>query len=66
MLEKSAKSKQKVAYSVKEVAQETSLSVPHLRNEIRGGKLKACRIGRRVIILHEALEEYLKRGYDNQ
>ena len=65
MIQTATEQKNKVAYSVKEAARETSLSVPHLRNEIRDKNLKASRIGRRVLILHDDLEAYLRKGYEN-
>jgi excisionase family DNA binding protein len=55
---------QKMAYSVEEVAEQTTLSKSHLRNEIRDGKLKARKIGRRVLILNEDLQAYLKKGVE--
>jgi excisionase family DNA binding protein len=54
------KPQQKVAYSVKEVAQQTTLSVPYIRNEIRDGNLKIKRAGRRVLVLDSDLKEYLE------
>jgi excisionase family DNA binding protein len=65
MLETVTETKPKIAYSVQEAAQETSLSVPYLRNEIRDGNLKATRRGVRVLILHDDLIDYLKKGYEN-
>lgn len=52
--------KQKITYSVEEVSSQTSLSKSFLRNEIRAGNLKVRRIGRRVLILPEDLQNYLK------
>lgn len=52
----------KLAYSVEDVSNQTTLSKAYLRNEIRDGNLKAQRFGRRVLILHEDLENYLKQG----
>ncbi len=49
-----------LAYSVAEIAAETSLSKPFIRNEIRAGRLKVHRFGRRVFILLENIEEYLR------
>lgn len=50
----------KTAYSLKEVSESTSLSIEFLRKEIRHGKLKATKKGRRVLVLSEDLESYLK------
>ena len=54
--------REKLAYSVDEVSEQTSISKSYLRNAIRDGRLKVSRIGRRVIIRHDALEEFLKQG----
>lgn len=51
----------KMAYSVNEVSELTSLSKSFLRNEIRAGNLKARKISRRVLVLNEDLQAYLKR-----
>ena len=55
----------KIAYSVEEAAEQTTLSKSHIRNEIRDGNLKARKIGRRVLILNEDLQNYL-RGEEKQ
>lgn len=55
----------KKAYSVQEVADLTSLSKPYLRNMIRSGDLKVKRFGRRVVILAEALDEFLQNDEQN-
>lgn len=49
----------KLAYSVADAARLTSLSEAHLRNEIRAERLKARKIGKRVLILAESLHQYL-------
>ncbi len=49
----------KRAYSVKEVAQQTSLSQPFVRLEIKRGNLKAKKFGTRTLIMAENLEKYL-------
>jgi excisionase family DNA binding protein len=54
--------KNKLAYSVDEIAKLTSLSKPFLRNEIRAGRLKVNRFGSRVLVLAETLHEYLAKG----
>ncbi len=53
---------QKMAYSVEDVAVQTTLSKAFIRNEIRSGNLKCRRVGRRVLILNDDLQNYLKRG----
>ena len=62
--EKDAKSQEdvmtnKIAYSVEEVSKQTTLSMAFLRNEIRAGKLKVKRCGRRVLILKDDFMNYL-------
>ncbi len=63
MQDTSIKSK-KLAYSVEEIADQTSLSKAFLRLEIKRGNLKAVRPGnsRRVIITAKSLEDYLNEG----
>lgn len=62
MLQAVTEQQNRMAYSIKEAAQQTTLSKEYLRLEIKRGKLKARRIGRRILILHEDLQAYLKRG----
>lgn len=50
----------KIGRSVAEVASVTSLSKSFLRIEIKAGKLKARKFGRRVVILDADLEKYLE------
>lgn len=52
----------KFAYSVEEISKQTSLSKAFLRNKIREGDLKATRFGRRVLVLRENLDAWLKKG----
>ena len=54
----------KRAYSIKEVAQQTSLSQPFVRLEIKRGKLKARKFGTRTLITDENLSNYLNGGND--
>jgi excisionase family DNA binding protein len=49
----------KMAYSVEEISEATTLSKAFLRNEIRAGKLKVKRCGRRVLILKDDFMNYL-------
>ncbi len=51
----------KLAYSVKEISQLTSLSIDFLRNEISAGRLQGKRFGARVLILTEDLQKYLQQ-----
>jgi excisionase family DNA binding protein len=54
------------AYSIKEVAQETSLSQPFVRLEIKRGKLKARKFGTRTLVTAENLSDYLNGENDEQ
>lgn len=56
-----SETKEKMAYSVDEISDQTTLSKAFLRNEIRAGNLKVNRFGRRVLILNDDLQAYLKR-----
>ena len=56
--------KSKIAYSVEEISEQTSLSKAFLRLEIKRGKLKIRRFGRRVLIRDEDLREYIANGSD--
>ncbi len=51
----------KMAYSVNEVSELTTLSKSFLRNEIRAGNLKVRKISRRILILNEDLTAYLNK-----
>ena len=51
---------QKMAYSIGEISEQTTLSKAFLRNEIKAGNLKATNFGRRVLILFDDLQAYLK------
>ncbi len=57
--------KNKKAYSIKEVSEETTLSVPFVRLEIKRGNLKAGKFGSRVLITENSLSEYLNKGETN-
>jgi excisionase family DNA binding protein len=52
----------RIAYSVDEVSQRTSLSATSVRAAIRGGELHAIRIGRRLLIPRASLEKLLNGG----
>ena len=54
----------KMAYSVEEMSELTTLSKAYLRNEIRAGRLKVKRCGRRVLILKDDFMNYLNKGED--
>jgi excisionase family DNA binding protein len=57
---------QKRAYSIKEVAAETTLSIPFVRLEIKRGNLQAGKFGKRVLITAENLSRYLNKGDTNE
>lgn len=49
----------KMAHSIKDISKQTTLSQAFLRNEIRAGRLKVKKFGRRVLVLTEDLQQYL-------
>jgi excisionase family DNA binding protein len=51
----------KLAYSVAELSDETSLSPQTLYKEIEDGRLKAVRIRGRIVIPATAVEDWLAR-----
>ncbi len=51
--------KDRLAYSVEEISEQTTLSKAFLRNEIRAGNLKVKRCGRRVLITKDDFMNYL-------
>jgi excisionase family DNA binding protein len=59
MLEGITEQQNKLAYSVEQISEQTTLSKAFLRNEIRAGKLKVKRCGRRVLILKDDFMDYL-------
>ena len=59
MLEMITKTEDRLAYSVEECAALTSISKAMLRKEIRAGRLKAKRAGRRILILKSDFMNYL-------
>lgn len=60
--ETSSERQRRIAYSVREVAEQTGLSQPFVRLEIRRGNLRASRVGRRVIILVTSMDAWLNEG----
>jgi len=56
----------KLAYSIKEGAEMTSLSPWTLRAWIKQGKLQATRLGRRVVLTPEALRRLVEEGTRKQ
>jgi len=51
----------KLAYSVEEISEQTTLSKGFVRNEISAGNLKVQRFGRRVLVLNQDLQNYLNK-----
>jgi excisionase family DNA binding protein len=51
----------KLAFSVQDVAEATSLSKSFIRNEIRDKNLKAKRCNRRLLIMPDDLQDYLSK-----
>ncbi len=56
----------RLAFSVEECAALTSISKAMLRKEIKAGRLKVKRAGRRVLILKSDFFEYLNGGNANE
>ncbi len=52
----------RLAYSVEECAALTSISKAMIRKEIKAGRLKVKRAGRRVLILKSDFMNYLDEG----
>ena len=50
----------KLAYTIPEVAELTSLSVSYLYRLSAEGKLPVCKIGSRVVVISSDLENYLR------
>ncbi len=62
MLRVITETKDRLAYSVEECAALTSISKAMLRKEIKAGRLKVKRAGRRVLILKDDFMNYLNEG----
>ncbi len=52
----------KRGFSVEEASEATSLSKAYLRNKIRDGELAAVKFGRRVVVLSESLDTFMRQG----
>jgi excisionase family DNA binding protein len=55
---------QKLGWTVEELAQSLSVSVPFLRLEVKRGRLKAAHLGRRVVLLDRDVQRYLAEASD--
>jgi excisionase family DNA binding protein len=53
------------AFSLREVAEMYGVSLQFLRLEVARGRLRPLRLGRRVLIAREALEEWAGAGSGN-
>ena len=60
--EGSFRSQKRIAFSVREIAQQTGLSQPFIRLEIKRGNLRASKLGRRVVVLATAMDDWLDGG----
>lgn len=56
----------KRGYDLKTLAEQYSVSVAFIRKAVREEKLKATRLGSRVIILNEDWEKYLEGENQNE
>jgi excisionase family DNA binding protein len=61
-MEEHKPSQNRIAWRPKEAAKQISISISHLRNEIRRKRIKIIRIGRAILILDEELRDYMKRN----
>lgn len=66
MLGITTETKDRLAYSVEECAALTSISKAMLRKEIKAGRLKVKRAGRRVLILKSDFLNYLNGENNNE
>ncbi len=62
MLATMTETNNRLCYSVEECAALTSISKAMLRKEIKAGRLKVKRAGRRVLILKDDFMNYLNEG----
>jgi len=54
------RSEPRAAYNVKEVARLLGVSERHARTEIKNGRIRSFRLGRRVLIPASALDQLLR------
>jgi len=52
----------KVGWSLAEISEAVGLSLGFLRGEVRSGRLPVRHFGRRVVVLNQDLQRYLKKG----
>ena len=58
----SPRTQERAGYSVREVAGRYGVSEPFVRLEIQRGNLRAAKLGRRVVIPVESIEEWVSNG----
>jgi excisionase family DNA binding protein len=66
MMETATKTDDRLAFSIAECAALTSVSEAMLHKEIKAGRLRAKRAGRRVLILKSDFINYLNEGGINE
>ena len=54
--------KKRLAWALAEVSELTGLSIGFLRNDVRAGRLRVRRFGRRLVVRDEDLQRYLEQG----
>ena len=57
---------ERIAYGIAEIARATGLSASFIRLEIRRGRLRATKCGRRVLITTDEVRRYLSSGDADQ
>jgi excisionase family DNA binding protein len=62
--DRNSNSAQKLGWTLEELALSLSVSVPFLRLEIKRGRLRAARLGRRVVLLDSEVRRYLAEAAD--
>jgi len=55
----------KLGWTLEELAHSLSVSVPFLRLEIKRGRLRAARLGRRVVLLDTEVRRYLAEASEH-
>jgi excisionase family DNA binding protein len=55
----------KLGWTIDDLARSLSVSVPFLRLEVKRGRLRAARLGRRVVVLDTEVRRYLAQASDH-
>src|SRR5436853_363988 len=58
----SPRPQERAGYSVREIAEQYGLSEPFVRLEIKRGNLRAAKLGRRVVVPIDSIEEWVSDG----